>query len=114
MAQIIHVGSGGGEKSANVVFFHGLGGGPRTTWQYGLDDKSFWPRWLAEDVPGLSVYSIGYEASVSRWRGTAMHLTDRAANVLARLLAEPELQSGQLILIGHSLGGLIIKQLLQI
>jgi tetratricopeptide (TPR) repeat protein/pimeloyl-ACP methyl ester carboxylesterase len=113
MAQIIHVGSGSGEKRANVIFLHGLGGDLRATWQNGPNDKSFWPRWLADDVPGLSVYSIGYEASVSRWRGTAMHLTDRAANVLARLLAEPELQSGQLILIGHSLGGLVIKQLLQ-
>jgi tetratricopeptide (TPR) repeat protein len=113
MAQILHVGGGSGEKRANVIFLHGLGGDPRSTWQHGPDEDLFWPRWLAEDVPGLSVYSIGYEASVSRWRGTAMHLADRAANVLARILAEPQLQSGQLILIGHSLGGLVIKQLLQ-
>ncbi len=113
MAQIIHVGSGSGEKRANVIFLHGLGGDPRTTWRNGPNDQSFWPSWLVEDVAGLSVYSIGYEASVSRWRGTAMHLADRAANVLARILAEPELQSGQLILIGHSLGGLVIKQILQ-
>lgn len=113
MAQIIHVGSGSGEKRANVIFLHGLGGDPRTTSQHGPDEQSFWPGWLAEDIRGLAVYSIGYEASVSRWRGTAMHLADRAANVLARILAEPELQSGQLILIGHSLGGLVIKQLLQ-
>jgi pimeloyl-ACP methyl ester carboxylesterase len=113
MAQIIHVGSGGGEKRTNVIFLHGLGGDPRATWRNGPDDQSFWPRWLTEDIPGLAVYSIGYEASVSRWHGTAMHLPDRAANVLARILAEPELQSGELILIGHSLGGLVIKQLLQ-
>jgi pimeloyl-ACP methyl ester carboxylesterase len=113
MAQIIHVGTGDGEKRANIVFLHGLGGDPRTTWQHGPDDQAFWPRWLAEDIAGLAVYSIGYEASVSRWRGTAMHLADRAANILARILAEPDLQSGQLILIGHSLGGLVIKQLLQ-
>jgi tetratricopeptide (TPR) repeat protein/pimeloyl-ACP methyl ester carboxylesterase len=113
MAQIIHVGKGSGETHTNVVFLHGLGGHPLTTWQHGPDDQSFWPRWLAEDIPGLSVYSIGYETSVSRWRGTAMHLNDRATNVLARILTEPELQSGHLILIGHSLGGLVIKQLLQ-
>jgi tetratricopeptide (TPR) repeat protein/pimeloyl-ACP methyl ester carboxylesterase len=113
MAQIVHVASGSGPKRSNVIFLHGLGGDLRRTWQHGPDDRSFWPRWLAEDVPGLAVYSIGYEASVSRWRGTAMHLADRAANVFARMLAEPELQSGQLVLIGHSLGGLVIKQLLQ-
>ena len=113
MAQIIHVGSGSGEKRSNVIFLHGLGGDPRTTWQSTPDDQSFWPRWLVEDVAGLSVYSIGYEASVSLWDGTAMHLTDRANNVLSRILAESELQTGQLILIGHSLGGLVIKQLLR-
>ncbi len=42
-----------------------------------------------------------------------MHLTDRATNILARLLAEPALREGSLILIGHSLGGLVIKQLLR-
>src|SRR5262249_12105890 len=98
---------------ANVIFLHGLGGDPRKTWRHGPDDQSFWPRWLADDIPNVSVFSVGYEASVSRWRGTAMHLPDRAANVLARMLAEPELKSGRLILIGHSLGGLVIKQLLQ-
>src|SRR5258708_6883416 len=113
MAQIIHVGSGRGDKRANVIFLHRPGGDLYRTWRTRSHDQSFWPRWLAEDVPGVSVYSMGYEASVSRWRGTAMHLADRAANVLARILAEPELQSGQLILIGHSLGGLVIKQLLQ-
>lgn len=113
MAQIIHVGTSSGERRANVIFLHGLGGDPLKTWGHGLGDKSFWPRWLAEDIPNISVFSVGYEASVSRWRGRAMHLPDRAANVLARLLAEPELKSGRLILIGHSLGGLVIKQLLQ-
>jgi hypothetical protein len=59
------------------------------------------------------VYSVAYEAPVSRWHGQAMHLTDRARNLLARLLVEPDLQHGPLILIGHSLGGLVIKQLLR-
>jgi tetratricopeptide (TPR) repeat protein/pimeloyl-ACP methyl ester carboxylesterase len=113
MAQIIHVGSGSGKLRANVIFLHGLGGDPRGTWRNGPDDQSFWPQWLVDDIKGLGVYSMGYESPVSRWHGTAMHLTDRANNVLERILAEHSLQKGQLILIGHSLGGLIIKQLLR-
>jgi tetratricopeptide (TPR) repeat protein/pimeloyl-ACP methyl ester carboxylesterase len=113
MTQIVYFGKGSGNPRASVVFLHGLRGNPIDSWVSGSDDRSFWPRWLTEDIPGLAVYSVGYEASISRWRGTAMHLTDRATNVLARLLAEPRLQTGQLILIGHSLGGLVIKQLLR-
>jgi tetratricopeptide (TPR) repeat protein len=42
-----------------------------------------------------------------------MHLTERANNVLARVLARPDLRTAPLIFIGHSLGGLVIKQLLR-
>jgi pimeloyl-ACP methyl ester carboxylesterase len=101
------------DPSANVIFVHGLGGGARDTWQRASDPSSFWPLWLAEDIKGLMVYSVGYEAPISRWRGEAMHLTDRATSLLARLSVEPDLQHGPLILIGHSLGGLVIKQLLR-
>jgi pimeloyl-ACP methyl ester carboxylesterase len=113
MSQLINIARGAGEVRTNAIFLHGLGGGPRSTWQSGSDDRSFWPRWLAEDIEGLAIYMVGYEAPISRWRGTAMHLTDRATNVLARLLAEPQLRQGKVILIGHSLGGLVIKQLLR-
>jgi hypothetical protein len=47
-----------GPKSANVVFFHGLGGDARATWQVTKDESSFWPAWLAQDIEGLSVYSV--------------------------------------------------------
>jgi tetratricopeptide (TPR) repeat protein/pimeloyl-ACP methyl ester carboxylesterase len=113
MSEVINVARGSGETRTNVIFLHGLGGNLRSTWQSGSDDRSFWPRWLADDIEGLAIYVVGYEAPISRWRGTAMHLTDRATNVLARLLAEPHLRQGKIILIGHSLGGLVIKQLLR-
>src|SRR5262249_43405567 len=76
-------------------------------------DSTFWPLWLAKDCNNVAVYAIGFEASVSRLRGTAMHFTDLADNVLPVLLAEPALADGRLIFVGHSLGGLLIKQLLR-
>jgi hypothetical protein len=100
-----------GALKAHVIFLHGLGGHPYRTWQATSDKKSLWPRWLAEDIEGLAVWSVGYEAPVSRWKGTAMHLVDRAENILGRLLTRAELRTGRIILIGHSLGGLVIKQL---
>jgi hypothetical protein len=42
-----------------------------------------------------------------------MNLPDRAKNVLDRILLEPKIKTGEIILIGHSLGGLVIKQLLR-
>ena len=107
------------EPSASVLFVHGLGGHPYDTWRcgdkrkpWGTDD-TFWPVWLARQSGTLAVYLIGYAAPVSRVRGTAMHFTDQATSILHRLLAEPNLEHGPLIFIGHSLGGLIIKQLLR-
>lgn len=68
---------------------------------------------MARDCETLAVYVIGYDAPVSRLRGTAMHFADQATSILARLRVEPVLERGALIFIGHSLGGLLIKQLLR-
>jgi pimeloyl-ACP methyl ester carboxylesterase len=112
MANLFRIADSVGKHRASAIFLHGLGGDAYRTWG-GPDAKSCWLGWLAEDIKGLTVWSVGYEAPISRWRGSAMHLTDRATNILARLLAEPALREGSLILIGHSLGGLVIKQLLR-
>ena len=44
---------------ANAVFFHGLGGDAYATWQADKEDKAtLWPAWLAQDIEGLSVYTV--------------------------------------------------------
>ena len=119
MSDLFRIAGPDKEPSASVLLVHGLGGHHYDTWRYGAArnpwnvDETFWPLWLARDRPALSIYVIGYSAPVSRLRGTAMHLTDQATSILARLLAEPTLADGPLMFIGHSLGGLIIKKLLQ-
>jgi tetratricopeptide (TPR) repeat protein len=119
MSQLIRIAGPEGEPRASMLFVHGLGGHAYDTWRLGgnatepADDPTFWPLWLARDCDKLAVYLVGYDAPVSRLRGSAMHLTDQAENILARILAEPALAQGPLILIGHSLGGLVIKQLLR-
>jgi len=113
LADLIVISEGIGEIHSHAIFIHGLGGSPKKTWQSSIDPEIFWPQWLAEDIEGLSVRSVGYEAAVSRWKGSAMHLQDRAANVIERILLEPSLNTGEIILIGHSLGGLVIKQMLR-
>ena len=102
-----------GPQNASVIFVHGLGGDPLKTWTSPPPASEVWPKWLAEDIEGLAVFSVSYDAPASNANGEAMHLTDLAISVLNHLLVEPRLEQGEVILIGHSLGGLVIKQILR-
>jgi tetratricopeptide (TPR) repeat protein len=112
MSRIVRIASWKGEPRASVVFVHGLGGHVYDTWRRGADDNTFWPVWLAQDVEGLAVYSLAYEAPASNWLGTSMPLQDRAVNIFEVLLTEPGLRTGPVIFVCHSLGGLVIKKVL--
>ncbi|WP_426205805.1 esterase/lipase family protein [Pseudomonas sp. TWP3-1] len=100
--------------TTHVIFFHGLDGDKEKTWLSSSEPTELWPRWLGADYANVGIWSVGYESSATKWWGGSMHLPDRAENVLPLILAERRLQDGNLILIGHSLGGLVIKQLLRI
>jgi tetratricopeptide (TPR) repeat protein/pimeloyl-ACP methyl ester carboxylesterase len=119
MSELFKIATPLGEPCASVVLVHGLGGHHYDTWRRGAEseawstDPTFWPLWLRRDLKDVALYSIGYDAPVSRLRGTAMHFTDQARNILAIVVAEPILAKGPLIFIGHSLGGLLIKQMLR-
>ena len=113
MAELHPISESQSKTEQHIIFIHGLGGHHYKTWQALDDSKVFWPKWLAEDVKDISVWTIGYNAAISYWRGTAMHLPDRAMNILERILAEQKLKAGEIIFIGHSLGGLVIKQLMR-
>ena len=112
MSQFVPLASWTGTPRANVVFVHGLGGHAYETWRRARTDASLWPRWLAEDVPGLAVHTLAYEAPPSNWLGTAMPLQDRAVNVLENLFGSESLRDGPVVFVCHSLGGLIVKQVL--
>ncbi|MGJ0511705.1 alpha/beta hydrolase [Methylocystis sp.] len=102
-----------GTHRASVIFFHGLGGDLHETWT--SPDSTVWPNWIAEDIDGLSIYLVGYEAPMSKWqgRGSGMHPVDHANAILQQLDTEPGLANGDLYLVGHSLGGLIIKMMMR-
>ncbi|HEX3357446.1 MAG TPA: tetratricopeptide repeat protein, partial [Tepidisphaeraceae bacterium] len=117
-------------RIADVVFIHGLDGHPQTTWTHlpklprrrfwlfgkrkPIDSSDgFWPNWLAEDFPNVGIWSLGYPAAASAWMGHAMALPPRAENVL-ELFRLDGLGKKPMILIVHSLGGLLAKTLLQI
>jgi len=77
------------------------------------DEKTLWPRWLGEDA-GCPVWTVGYKSGKSAWAGHAMPIKQNALAILERLSAEPAIKGSPLILIGHSMGGLVIKYLMTI
>jgi pimeloyl-ACP methyl ester carboxylesterase len=102
------------DYQADVVFVHGLGGDAITTWepQHNRDPQNSWLYWIDQDIPNIRVWSLGYEAEAFAWKGSAMPLYDRATNFLATLDADG-LGSRPLFFITHSLGGLVVKQMLR-
>ena len=101
-------------RRGDVVFVHGLGGSARGTWhpQEKQDDDNFWPKWLGDDFPDVGIWSLGYEVEPFKWKGNSMPLADRATNILD-LLDSYEIGDRPLIFITHSLGGLLVKQMLR-
>jgi len=100
------------DRVADVIFVHGLDGDARTTWHPKDHPEAFWPAWLGEDVLAVGVWSLGYAVSASAWKGHAMPLTDRATNVLHQLELD-EIGRRPIMFVCHSLGGLLVKQLLR-
>ncbi|HEX8192308.1 MAG TPA: hypothetical protein VF552_05360 [Allosphingosinicella sp.] len=95
------------------MLFHGLNGHHETTWTCPGEQGEFWPKWLLDDAPGVRITSVEYDASPSKWLSHAMPIADRAANIANLLVASGTYLNAPLALVGHSLGGNIIKALIR-
>ncbi|KAK4212763.1 hypothetical protein QBC37DRAFT_186794 [Rhypophila decipiens] len=110
-----------GASVVDFVFLHGLNGSPKGTWTYqnGNDDVPdgfFWPGQLLVDIPGCRVMTFGYNALFERAlvQNTAT-INDIALTLVSQLIANrrgPDYVDRPLVLISHSLGGLVIKRAL--
>lgn len=100
-------------REVDVVFIHGLGGDAWTTWMANQNDiGTFWPNWLAADLPRTGLWTLGYSAEGSKWKEESMPLADRGNQVLD-LLANEGLGERPLVFITHSMGGIVAKQILR-
>lgn len=95
------------------MFIHGVRFSKKPVWMSSGPTPELWPRWLADDIPGLTVWSVEHDSAPTKWFGHAMPLVDRANNILPRLLAEPRLAQGDIAFVTHSFGGLILQQVLR-
>jgi hypothetical protein len=111
------------DVTAHVIFVHGLGGGPIETWQQSKEcGEDYWPCWLCEDVDrpedgrSIKVWSLDYPSEMIRvmfFSDRRMQsLPDRGRN-LANVLVTQDLAKRPIIFVAHSLGGLIVKQMLR-
>jgi len=96
----------------DIIFVHGLTGDLKVTWSH--PTGGFWPAWLAEDFPAANIYTAGYDSSVfsSFMKGGGASLVDRATILLDRLASRPS-RGRPILFVTHSLGGLIVKQMLR-
>ncbi|KAL8909884.1 MAG: hypothetical protein Q9171_004797 [Xanthocarpia ochracea] len=92
----------------DIIFVHGLGSNPDTTW--GLRDGQCWVSdFLPQDIPvsfrkDIRIFFYNYD---SYWKRDAVQARLRRSGGQKRLE-----QTRNLVFVGHSYGGLVIKQAL--
>lgn len=130
-------------RRGDVIFVHGLGDHPITTWypnpeeirdrvdtdqfwNQELQNLNFWLNWLGKHRPDLGIWSYGYEAmpfkeskvpiikdKIESYTGKASPIIDQATELLS-LLRQQDIRSRPKIFVTHSLGGLIVKETLSL
>ena len=111
------IGTENEDRTADIIFVHGLGGDALGTWhpkgkKEKEEAKNSWLTWLGEDFKDKGIWSVAYEVEPFRWKGSTMPLADRATNIVD-LLDIYEIGERPLIFITHSMGGLVVKQMLR-
>lgn len=116
--------SGSEQYDVDVVFLHGLLGCPYETWMCGEDESTVWAhKWLLDDLKregrNPRVLSIGYDSQLlssdSAWRTMGFQCTSEeiTTKLQAARVGGGGGEAGRpVIFVTHSLGGVLLKQIL--
>jgi protein SERAC1 len=110
------------DRSFDVVFVHGLLGGTFRTWRQCDANSTLknytrcWPKeWLANDINNIRILAVDYQTHLSNWNiecpSDKFTLKDRSEQLVSNLLL-CEIGNKPIIWITHSMGGLLVKQIL--
>lgn len=110
MTELVREHDAGVKEGLAVVFVHGMEGERRRSWMHDpASPASCWPQWLGAEA-GCDTWTAGYDATLATWRDTAGALHVNGLALMDKLATEPELAARPLILIGHDVGGLLLKK----
>lgn len=99
----------------DFVFVHGLGGGSRKTWSKTGSTSHYWPQeWITKDPAfnDVRVCSFGYDSDWAKGKENCLNIHHMGKSLLGELIISPHHSSTStpIVLIGHSMGGLVIKK----
>ncbi|KAL8912191.1 MAG: hypothetical protein Q9171_002753 [Xanthocarpia ochracea] len=104
------------EVLADFIFVHGLRGGSRKTWSFSADPAHFWPKeWLPgdPDFKNVRIHTFGYHSNWGESKGSDFNVHDFGQNLIEEIHSSSTIGRSDdvpLVLIGHSMGGLVIKK----
>ncbi|CAG8961443.1 hypothetical protein HYFRA_00013893 [Hymenoscyphus fraxineus] len=108
------------EPLIDFVFVHGLGGGSRKTWSLSKDTWHYWiQEWLPRDPAfrNVRIHSFGYASNWGEKKASALNVHDFAKSLISEIHDNPHFGNGSttpIVLIGHSMGGLVLKKMYMI
>ncbi|KAI5921828.1 hypothetical protein F4810DRAFT_712067 [Camillea tinctor] len=104
------------EPLIDLIFVHGLRGGSIKTWRKGTEPHSFWPQsWLPLErgFHNVNIHTFGYDSDWASTKSSILNVHDFGQSLLEEMRNSPHLRENgnkPIILVGHSMGGLVIKK----